>query len=102
MAYTGQQLGFSAGWFPKLKGMALIDMARVRKICIEEGALISLEYLNLGGLTELADVPDGIEFLPSIREVHFGTMHPDFSANLHESARTGRLEHVPVTYRRRR
>nr|UBY06966.1 NBS-LRR disease resistance protein [Dasypyrum villosum] len=100
MAYTGQQLGFSAGCFPKLKGMALTDMARVHKICIEEGALISLEYLNLGGLTELADVPDGIEFLPSIWEVHFGTMHPDFGANLHESARTGRLEHIPVMYRR--
>lgn len=80
--------------------MALIDMARVCQIFIEEGALISLEYLNIGGLGELADVPDGIEFLPSIREVHFGTMHPDFSANLQESARMGRLKHIPVMYMR--
>lgn len=100
MAYTRQQLGFDAGWFPKLKGMALIDMACVRRICIEEGALISLEYLNIGGLGELAGVPDGIEFLRSIREVHFGTMHPDFSANLQESARIRRLKHIPVMYRR--
>ncbi|XP_047046266.1 disease resistance protein RPM1-like [Lolium rigidum] len=98
-AYTGQQIGFSAGWFPKLKGMALVDMAYVRQIYIEEGSLINLEYLNLNGFNELADVPDGIEFLPSIQKILFSSMHPDFRVSLQESARMGRLKHVHVMYR---
>lgn len=75
-------------------------MSHVCQIYIEEGALINLEYLNLDGLNELVDVPDGIEFLPSIKEVHLSRLHPDFMGNLQESARMGRLQHIPVMYRR--
>jgi hypothetical protein len=38
-------------------------MVEVREIYMDEGTLISLEYLKLDGLKQLAHVPDGIEFL---------------------------------------
>uniref|UniRef100_A0A0D9X5Z4 NB-ARC domain-containing protein n=1 Tax=Leersia perrieri TaxID=77586 RepID=A0A0D9X5Z4_9ORYZ len=58
--YNGHQLRFHAGLFPKLKGMTLKDMVEVRQIYMEEGTMISLEYLKLDGLKHLANVPDGI------------------------------------------
>jgi disease resistance protein RPM1 len=95
-AYDGQELGFHDGWFPKLKGMSLTDMEHITRIYIEKGALICLEYLKLDGLKELVSVPDGMEFLSSIQDVYFRSLHPRFRQNLQESVETGRLKHIPV------
>ena len=92
--YNGHQLRFHAALFPKLKGMTLQDMVEVREIYMDEGTLISLEYLKLDGLKQLAHVPDGIEFLSSLKEVYFWTLHAHFRGNLQESARMGRLNHI--------
>ena len=61
-----------------------------------KGALIGLEYLKLDGLKELVSVPDGMEFLSSIQDVYFRSLHPRFRQNLQESVETERLKHIPV------
>lgn len=97
-AYDGQELGFHDGWFPKLKGMSLTDMEHTTRIYIEKGALICLEYLKLDGLRELVSVPDGMEFLSSIQDVYFRSLHPRFRQNLQENVEKGRLKHIPVMH----
>ncbi|GJM98488.1 hypothetical protein PR202_ga15507 [Eleusine coracana subsp. coracana] len=93
-AYTGQQLNFHGKWFSKLKKIVLWDLSQVNKICIHEGALVSLEYIHIYGLNELRDLPIGIEFLNSVKEAYFTRMHSDFVRNL----KMGKLNHIPKVY----
>ncbi|TVU09967.1 hypothetical protein EJB05_43466, partial [Eragrostis curvula] len=93
-AYTGQQLNFHANCFPKLKKIVLWDLPQVSQICIQEGALFTLEYVHIYGLKELRDVPAGIKFLNSVKEAYFTGMNSDFVKNL----KMGKLNHIPKVY----
>lgn len=93
--YNGKQLSFRAGWFPNLKMIVIQDLLQVDQIQIENGALLSLELLALDGLKQLRDVPNGVEFLSSIREAHFSGLHPDFQGNLEISLQMGKLNNIP-------
>lgn len=93
--YNGKQLSFRVGWFPNLKRMVIWDLLQVNQIQIENGALVSLEHLVLDGLKELRDVPNGVEFLSSIREAHFSGLHPGFQGNLEISLQMGKLNNIP-------
>uniref|UniRef100_A0A0D9XEW6 NB-ARC domain-containing protein n=1 Tax=Leersia perrieri TaxID=77586 RepID=A0A0D9XEW6_9ORYZ len=89
--YTGQQLIFHANCFPNLKKALLWDLQQVNQICIQEGALSSLQYLHFDSLMELRNVPTGIEFLSSVKEAYFTMMHSDFVRSL----QTGKVNHIP-------
>ncbi|KAM0847030.1 hypothetical protein ACQ4PT_055294 [Festuca glaucescens] len=91
-AYTGQQLIFHAKWLEHLKKVVLSDLPQVNQICIHEGALVSLEYLQIDNLKELREVPTGIKFLSSIKEAYFTKMHPDFILQM------GTLDHIPKVH----
>ncbi|KAF8781041.1 hypothetical protein HU200_001013 [Digitaria exilis] len=93
-AYTGQQLHFHGTWFQKLKNIELADLPEVKRICIHEGGLRSLECLHMDRLKELRDVPIGIEFLNSVKEAYFTRMRSDFVRNL----QMGKVNHIPKVY----
>ncbi|KAJ1290125.1 hypothetical protein BS78_02G218700 [Paspalum vaginatum] len=92
--YTGQRLTFHGKLFQKLKKVVLRDLPQVNQIIVQEGALVSLEYLHIDGLKELWDVPTGIKYLSSVREVYFTRMHSEFVRKL----QTGKLSHIPKVY----
>ncbi|KAJ1290124.1 hypothetical protein BS78_02G218600 [Paspalum vaginatum] len=93
-AYTGHQLNFHGTWFQKLKNIVLADLPELNQICIQEGALVRLEYIHIDRLKELRNVPTGIEFLDSVKEASFTRMHSDFVRNLQKA----KLNHIPKVY----
>ncbi|KAL2322752.1 hypothetical protein Fmac_027131 [Flemingia macrophylla] len=66
-AYEGESLHFEDGGFQKLKKLRLEYLHNLKSIIIREGALCSLERLELCGLSNLKGVPSGIHYLEKLR-----------------------------------
>ncbi|VAH99053.1 disease resistance protein RPM1-like [Triticum dicoccoides] len=77
-AYTGEQLAFFTGWFPKLKILYLIDLPNLNQLQIQQGAMASLERLYLINLSSLMEVPPGIEFLMPLQRLVFYEISSEF------------------------
>jgi disease resistance protein RPM1 len=93
-AYTGQELNFQPEWFPNVKTITLCDLPHVNKMCIHEGALVRLELLQIRDLVELQDIPTGLEYLKSLKEVLFSDMHNDFKSKF----QAVNLERIPIVF----
>lgn len=73
-----QNFVIRAGGFPKLKTLCLKDMHDVLLLKIEIGAIPSIEALYLLSMTKLGTIPEGIEFLGSLKKLWMVNLHPDF------------------------
>jgi len=97
-AYDGEILHFQIGGFLKLKRLNLSRLNRVNYVLIDEGSLISLEYLTMNRIPELMEVPFGIKSLNNLKAINFNEM----SDELVESIETDKgkdhwiIKHVPL------
>ncbi|KAL6844806.1 hypothetical protein ACP4OV_025465 [Aristida adscensionis] len=93
-AFTGHQLNFHGNCFSKLKKVVLWDLPRVNQVSVQEGSLVSLEYIHIDRLKELRDIPVGIRFLSSVKEAYFTRMPSEFVRNI----QIGKLNHIPKVH----
>nr|CAD1840378.1 unnamed protein product [Ananas comosus var. bracteatus] len=94
-AYNGEQLCFCDQWFPNLKQLDLIDLPQLKRVKIERTAMSILVTLYLRGLKNLIEVPEGIEFLPSLRKLYFYDMEPLLTSSLKDN---DKLRHISSIY----
>ncbi|XP_052141943.1 disease resistance protein RPM1-like [Oryza glaberrima] len=64
-----------AGWFPQLRTLWLGKLEELRRLVIEEGAIIRLEVLLLLSLPSLREVPKGLELLASLKKLNVTMQH---------------------------
>ncbi|GMY30839.1 disease resistance protein RPM1-like [Fagus crenata] len=97
-AYIGEKLHFKKGGFPKLKNLRLKDLNGLYSLIIDEGALPLLEWLLIGLIPQLKEVPSGIQHLRNLKELRFLHMPEEFKASL--DPKQGPcywiIEHVPI------
>uniref|UniRef100_A0A0D9WFW1 Uncharacterized protein n=1 Tax=Leersia perrieri TaxID=77586 RepID=A0A0D9WFW1_9ORYZ len=93
--YSGESLLFLAKWFPKLHTLTLAELQNASTIVIEEHSMPNLYNLALICLTNLEDLPQGMEFLGSIEELTLVGMHKKFMEHVQGSS-SGKLKHIPV------
>ncbi|XP_072977079.1 disease resistance protein RPM1-like [Typha angustifolia] len=97
--YEGdQQLVFRDGWFPNLQSLIIENISCVNRVKMEKGTMVHLHTLVLKGLGELKDVPQGIEFLTSLKILKFVESHFDLQARLQESKAQIKLQHIANIY----
>jgi len=77
-AYDGETLHFQNGGFLKLRKLDLSRLNRVHTVLIDEGTLISLEYLTMDRIPQLKEVPSGIRFLDKLKAINFTEMPAEF------------------------
>ncbi|WJX36565.1 hypothetical protein P8452_24429 [Trifolium repens] len=77
-AYDGEILHFQNEGFLKLKRLDLSRLNRVNYILIDRGTLPSLEYLTMGGIPQLKEVPSGIMHLDNLKVINFTDMPAEF------------------------
>ncbi|KAK3131186.1 hypothetical protein QOZ80_6BG0503170 [Eleusine coracana subsp. coracana] len=77
-SYSGEQLTFSAGWFPKLRSLQLADMEHLNHIEIEDGTMMKLQTLKLTGLRNLKIVPEGIKYIRTLHLMVLADMSNEF------------------------
>ncbi|XP_072974481.1 disease resistance protein RPM1-like [Typha angustifolia] len=93
-AYVGESLVFRSGWFPKLKRLVLVDLPGVHYMSIEH-AMQNLEQLKLVDFPDLKEIPQGIEYLASLQEIHLWDMHHDFIKNIQTTGKL-KVKHIPM------
>nr|UBY07196.1 NBS-LRR disease resistance protein [Dasypyrum villosum] len=77
-AYNGEQLTFLTGLFPKLKVLQLVDLPNLNRVEIQQGAMATLERLDLFKLSSMTEVPTGIQFLLPLQYLGFHEITSDF------------------------
>ncbi|XP_020098970.1 disease resistance protein RPM1-like [Ananas comosus] len=69
-AYDGMKLHFQATSFPKLKELLIQDAPNLSQVEIERGAMASLNKLDLHRCPELKELPHGIEYLTTLKDLY--------------------------------
>ncbi|XP_073012490.1 disease resistance protein RPM1-like [Typha latifolia] len=93
-AYEGKELIFQAGWFPNLKRLSLVDMPSLEFISFEK-SVQSLEELELIGLTQLKEVPQGMNSLVFLQELDLLDLPPEFIRNIQSADGKIKTKHIP-------
>ncbi|XP_073012271.1 disease resistance protein RPM1-like [Typha latifolia] len=94
-AYEGKELIFQPGWFPNLKILILIDMPCLEFISFEE-SVQSLEDLGLLGLTQLKEIPQGMNSLVFLQQLNLRDMHQEFIRNIQVADGKNKTKHFPA------
>ncbi|XP_047074277.1 disease resistance protein RPM1-like [Lolium rigidum] len=98
-AYNGEKLVFLAEWFPNLKTLQLRDLHNLKKLDIQEGAMVTLEKLSLVNLDSITEIPPGIKFLVTLRYLGFHEITQGFLTLLRECVRNGGMRQFWYTPR---
>uniref|UniRef100_A0A0D3HSY1 NB-ARC domain-containing protein n=1 Tax=Oryza barthii TaxID=65489 RepID=A0A0D3HSY1_9ORYZ len=93
--YIGETLLFQAEWFPKLHTLTLAELQNVSSIVIEKQSMPNLYNFALICLTNLEDLPEGMEFLGSVEELSLVGMHQKFMEHVQGSSNI-KIKHIPV------
>lgn len=81
-AYRGKLLHFKVGWFPKLNKLSFVELAQLDSLVLEEGALPTIRELKLICCPKLKTLPQGIEYLTSLKKLHSEEMPEEFMGRL--------------------
>ncbi|CAN6329073.1 unnamed protein product [Urochloa humidicola] len=92
---SAQDFVIRAGGFPHLKTLCLKDMPDVILLKIEVGAIPSIEALFLLSMLKLGVIPEGIEFLGSLKKLWMVNLHPDFGDRWKKHGWHQKVIHVP-------
>ena len=99
-AYSGEQLHFKTGGFPKLGDLCLRDLDGLNSLIIDEGALPRLETLMIGPSPKLKVVPFGIQHLRNLKRLDFYDMSKEFEESLNYVVGPCYwiVEHIPTVF----
>ncbi|TMX02440.1 hypothetical protein EJD97_021568 [Solanum chilense] len=101
-AYEGEELRFRAGGFKKLKKLCIWHSTKLRQMKVEEGAMPSLEELQLRNCRLMEELPFGIEHLRKLQYLSLEKISEKLLATVQlKSSQSGdywKIAHVPRVY----
>ncbi|XP_015876777.4 protein RECOGNITION OF PERONOSPORA PARASITICA 7-like [Ziziphus jujuba] len=81
-AYVGSKMVCSAHGFPNLDTLHLCSLNDLREWIVEKGAMPSLKKLIIKDIHELEMIPEGLEFVTSLKELEIVDMRNSFCEKL--------------------
>ncbi|WOK93162.1 disease resistance protein RPM1-like [Canna indica] len=93
-AYSGKQLCFGVGWFPNLKVLRLADLPNLNEIKMEQGSMGNLQILVLTQLPNLKQVPEGIEFQTTVKELRLWKCTGEL-VEMIKGGQKHKVDHIP-------
>ncbi|KAM5553232.1 hypothetical protein ABKV19_025455 [Rosa sericea] len=89
-------LVFSAGSFPRLQFLTLVNLKGITEWRVEEGAMPCLCKLVIGNCSGLSTVPDGLRHLTTLKELKTEGMPKRFCSKLEEGGEDfHKVQHIP-------
>ncbi|CAL8120861.1 unnamed protein product [Prunus armeniaca] len=86
----------SAGGFPHLKFLSLRQLCKLKEWRMEKGAMPSLSRLHIEHCIDLTSVPDGLQYITTLKELHVKRMPSTFCDKLQEGGQDFyKIQHVP-------
>ncbi|RWR73943.1 disease resistance protein RPM1-like protein [Cinnamomum micranthum f. kanehirae] len=92
--YVGEELCFRHGCFLKLEGLA-ISQIKVNLIKIENGSMPCIKILILDQCPELKRIPEGVQYLTSLRDLHLIKMSEELVQMIKAGDERANLLHIP-------
>uniref|UniRef100_A0A453HGP4 Uncharacterized protein n=1 Tax=Aegilops tauschii subsp. strangulata TaxID=200361 RepID=A0A453HGP4_AEGTS len=93
--HSAKTLVLSKDSFPNLKTLVLKHMHDVSELKIVDGALPCIDGLYIVSLSKLNKVPQGIEFLRSLKKLWLLSLHKDFRTQWDTEGMHPKMVHVP-------
>uniref|UniRef100_A0A7N0TWT9 Uncharacterized protein n=1 Tax=Kalanchoe fedtschenkoi TaxID=63787 RepID=A0A7N0TWT9_KALFE len=96
-AYSGEELGCSGTGYPKLKNLSLNHLHSLENVRLSDGAMPELRRMSLVSCEKLKMVPQGIENLKKLRDLHVWDMPMKFCQRLKRDQGDDfwKVQHVP-------
>ncbi|XP_008232351.1 PREDICTED: putative disease resistance protein At1g50180 isoform X2 [Prunus mume] len=86
----------SAGGFPHLEFLSLRQLCKLKEWRMEKGAMPSLSRLHIEHCIDLTSVPDGLQYITTLKELHVKRMPSTFCDKLQEGGQDFyKIQHVP-------
>ncbi|RWR84845.1 disease resistance protein RPM1-like protein [Cinnamomum micranthum f. kanehirae] len=97
-AYEGQELCFVAGCFPRLERLRLSNLKNLKHVRIEQEAMPNIKILIFSRCAKLTTLPEGIEHLSGLRELHLMEMPEELIEQLRKdgSEMQKMVQHIPI------
>lgn len=101
-AFTGKRMVCSKGGFPQLYVLKLSGQYELEEWIVEEGSMPCLHTLTISGCTKLKELPDGLRYITSFKELTIVKMNREWYEKLSERGedyyKVQRIPHVQFMY----
>ncbi|XP_042477861.1 disease resistance protein RPM1-like isoform X1 [Macadamia integrifolia] len=86
------------GGFPKLEALVIASMKLMEWTEIEEGALPSLVFLSFHSCPRLMSLPEGLQYVTTLKELKILPLHPDLERRLKPDGgkENYKIKHIPL------
>uniref|UniRef100_A0A1J3DJY9 Putative disease resistance protein n=2 Tax=Noccaea caerulescens TaxID=107243 RepID=A0A1J3DJY9_NOCCA len=99
-AFSGRRMVCSGSGFPKLHSLMIYGLDELEEWVVEEGSMPLLHTLDIRKLDKLKELPDGMRFITSLKELCLYYMGEQWKEKLSEGGEDYyKVEHIPsVTF----
>nr|KJB45861.1 hypothetical protein B456_007G333800 [Gossypium raimondii] len=96
-SFKGKKMFCSAQGFPKLDSLILKQLDKLEEWKVDEGAMPSLQRLEIGECRNLKMLPEGLRFITTLKELKIESMPKAFKDRLKEGGEDFyKVKHVPL------
>ncbi|XP_010276943.1 PREDICTED: probable disease resistance RPP8-like protein 2 [Nelumbo nucifera] len=95
-AFDGMTMAFSAGGFPNLRQLCLLELDKLEYMELDQGTLPNLKELYIAGCFELKMLPDGLRHISTMPKLVLRRMPKQFIDRVREDGEDWeKIKHVP-------
>ncbi|KAG7588264.1 NB-ARC [Arabidopsis suecica] len=96
-AFVGRRMVCSNGGFPRLQKLILKELSQLEEWIVEEGSMPLLRTLTIRHCENLKELPDGLRFITSLKELSIYTSKSEFLVKLKEGEEDYyKVQHIPL------
>lgn len=96
-AYVGRRMVCSGGGFPQLQRLFLWELYALEEWIVEEGSMPRLHTLHIEFCNTLKEIPDGLRFITSLKELVINTTEREFQKKVSEGGEDYyKIQHITL------
>ncbi|KAL1204490.1 putative disease resistance protein [Cardamine amara subsp. amara] len=96
-SFCGSRMVCSGGGFPQLQKLELSGLEEWKEWIVEEGSMPLLHTLSIRNCGKLKEIPHGLRFITSFKELDIDTYHLEFKEKLSKGGEDFyQVQHIPL------
>ncbi|CAH8256740.1 unnamed protein product [Arabidopsis lyrata] len=101
-SFCGKRMVCSGNGFPQLQFLSIFELKEWEEWIVEEGSMPLLHTLTIWSCGKLKELPDGMRYITSLKELYIGMMQTEWKERLSErGADFYKVQHIPSVYLQR-
>ncbi|KAL1218220.1 putative disease resistance protein [Cardamine amara subsp. amara] len=96
-SFSGRKMVCLGGGFSQLQKLELVGLKKWEEWVVEEGSMPLLHTLTIRNCGKLKELPDGLRFITSLKELNIDTFHLKFKEKLSRGGKKYyKVQHIPL------